>query len=303
MPMKIVAALMACAIACLLGGCELMQQGLCAPHCASRAHGSSSLVTFLYPDGKLPPAGDSVPELRLPLRVGLAFLPPQPGAGASPLDAAQRENLLQQVKARFAPRSFISEIVVIPDYYLANARGFAGLEGVQRLYNIDLMALVSYDQVSHADDNKLSLGYLTIVGAFVLRGSSHETATLVDLAVVDPATRSLVLRAGGTDSRAGSSTLIDVGRDLRHEGASGFDAATAQMTERFDVALTAFEAEVRAGKANVRVVHREGSHGGGGALGLGSLLSLALALVAGVASRAATRARSNCCAREGRRGA
>jgi len=274
--MKAVTTLALCAIAGLLGGCELMQQGLCAPHCASRTQGSSSLVSFLYPDGKLMPPGNSIPELRVPLRVGLAFLPPQPSQGASPLDAAQKENLLQQVKARFTSRSFISEIVVIPDYYLANTRGFAGLEGVQRLYNVDLMALVSYDQVSHADDNRLSLGYLTIVGAFVLHGSSHETATLVDLAVVDPATRSLVLRAGGTDSRGSSSTLIDVGRDLRHESASGFDAATARMIGSFDAALTAFEAEVRAGKANVRVVQREGSHGGGGALGAAELCILLL---------------------------
>ncbi len=105
---------------------------------------------------------------------------------------------------------------------MSSARGFAGLEGVQRLYNIDLMALVSYDQVTHTDDNKLSLGYLTIVGAYVLRGSSHDTATLVDLAVVDPATRSLVLRAGGTSVSHDNSTLVDIERDSRRASAEGF---------------------------------------------------------------------------------
>jgi rhombotail lipoprotein len=279
--MKALTAMALCLASLLLAGCDLLQQGLCAPNCHSHAQNSSSLVGFLYPDGKLPPRGEAIPELHVPLRVGLAFLPSQDSRGNLVLDAAQKENLLQQVQARFASRSFVSEIVIIPDYYLANARGFAGLEGVQRLYNVDVMALVSHDQVSNGDDNKLSLGYLTIVGAFVLRGTSHETATLVDLAVVDPVTRSLLLRAGGTDSRSGNSTLVDAARDARHDSARGFATATTHMIDNFDAALTAFEAQVHDGKATVRVVQRAGSHGGGGALSAGWLL----ALLAGVALR------------------
>ena len=279
--MKLRTAIASCALALMLSGCELLAPGMCAPNCQSTTQNSSSLVNFLYPDGKALPPANTIPELHVPLRVGLAFLPSQPAYGAPPLDAAQRENLLQQVRARFLDRKFIADIVIIPDYYLANSRGFPGLEGVQRLYNIDLMALVSYDQVTHGDDNKLSLGYLTIVGAFVLRGTSHETATLVDLAVVDPVTRSLVLRAGGTDTRSGSSTLVDAARDTRHASASGFEAATAHMIDNFDLALTAFEADVHAGKANVRVVRREGGHGGGGAAGLLDMLLLAGAALLG----------------------
>ena len=275
--MNLRTAIASCALALLLSGCELLAPGMCAPNCQSTTQNSSSLVNFLYPDGKALPPANTIPELHVPLRVGLAFLPSQPAYGAPPLDAAQRENLLQQVRARFLDRKFIADIVIIPDYYLANSRGFPGLEGVQRLYNIDLMALVSYDQVTHGDDNKLSLGYLTIVGAFVLRGNSHETATLVDLAVVDPATRSLVLRAGGTDQRGGNSTMVDVGRDTRHDSASGFEAATARMIDNFDAALTAFENDVHAGRANVRVVAREGSRGGGGAIDAGALLCLLVA--------------------------
>ena len=79
---------------------------------------------------------------------------------------------------------FVADIVVIPDYYLQGKAGFEGLEGVQRLYGIDLMALVSYDQVAHEDDNNWSLGYVTIVGAYVLKGTRHDISTLVDLAVV-----------------------------------------------------------------------------------------------------------------------
>jgi rhombotail lipoprotein len=110
------------------------------------------------------------------------------------------------------------------------------------------------------------------VGAFVLKGDRHDISTLVDLAVVDPVSRSLVLRAGGVDVRHGNTTLIDADQETRDAGVQSFSAATDQMIERFDVALTQFEAQVRAGKANVRVVHKSntaaagGGSGGGGAL-------------------------------------
>jgi rhombotail lipoprotein len=242
-------------------------------------------VEFLYPNSSAPPARDTVPELHLPLRVGLAFLPGR--GGQTTLDAAHEEQLLERIRRRFSDRHFVSEIVVIPDYYLANRRGFEGLQGVQRLYGVDVMALVSYDQVLHEDNNNWSLGYLTIVGAFVLKGDRHDLSTLVDLAVVDPVSRSLVLRAGGTDVRHGSSTLIDEDRDSRDAALRGFSAATDQMIDHFDAALTRFQSEVRAGNANVRVLNKSDSgpgHGGGGALGW-SWIALLLPLAAFRASR------------------
>jgi rhombotail lipoprotein len=265
-----------------LSGCTILNHAFCAPGCQTQTRNTSSLVNFLYPDGKSLPAANTIPELHVPLRVGLAFLPSQASYGSAGLDAAQKERLLERIRQRFASRNFVSEIVIVPDYYLANARGFAGLDGVQRLYNVDLMALVSYDQVTHTDDNRWSLGYLTIVGAYFLRGSDQDNATLVDLAVVDPATRSLVLRAGGTQGWHGTTTLIDADRNSRAASAAGFDQATDQMINNFDAALTAFEADVHEGKANVRIVSRgghPGSSGGGGACGAWELLAL-LGLVA-----------------------
>ena len=135
------------------------------------------------------------------------------------------------------------------------------------------------DQVTNMDENDWSLGCLTIVGAYVLKGNHHDVATLVDLAVVDPVTQSLILRAGGTDSRKRNTTLVDQDREVRESGAASFANATTQMIDNFDLALTRFEADVRAGKANVRVAKRQstGASDGGGSFGplaLGVLLIL-----------------------------
>jgi rhombotail lipoprotein len=259
-------------LALSVSGCGLLEHAFCDPHCRSGSSSSSSLVEFLYPNKAEPPVHDTVPELHLPLRVGLAFLPSH-GEGA--LDAAHQAELLERIKQRFKTRHFVNEIVLIPDYYLAGKRGFEGLQGVQRLYGVDVMALVSYDQTFHEENNQWSLGYLTIVGAFVLNGDRHDLSTLVDLAVVDPASRSLVLRAGGWDVRHGSSTLINEERDSRDASIQSFSAATDQMIDHFDAELTRFEAEVRAGNANVRIVNKTNSatgspaqgRGGGGTLG------------------------------------
>jgi rhombotail lipoprotein len=266
-----------------LSGCADLP---CFSGCQRHAQNSTSLVEFLYPNGAAPPPQDAQPQLRLPLRVGLAFLPST--AATSGLDAAHKEALLQEIRKRFVSRKFIAEIVVIPDYYLQGRQGFEGLQGVQRLYGIDLMALVSYDQVAHEDDNHWSLGYITIVGAYVLKGTRHDVSTLVDLAVVDPATRSLVLRAGGFDTRHGTVALIDENRRLRESTAEGFTAATQQMIDHFDSALTAFESDVREGKANVKVVSNHGkpSYGGGGG---GSLDWPALLFLIPIAARSAIR--------------
>ena len=247
----------------------------CFSACQHHTQNSTSLVEFLYPKDESPPAQNAQPQLHLPLRVGLAFLPSSgPEAGNGP-DAAHKEALLQEIRARFISRKFVADIVVIPDYYLQGKRGFEGLQGVQRLYGIDLMALVSYDQVGHEDDNNWSLGYVTIVGAYVLKGTRHDISTLVDLAVVDPATHSLVLRAGGFDTRHGTVALIDEQRSMREAATLGFTAATGQMIDHFDSALTTFESDVREGRANVHVVsNQHGSNGGGG--GLDGLLLLAL---------------------------
>jgi rhombotail lipoprotein len=266
----------AAAICTGLTGCALLAP--CEPYCHTVTHNSSSLVQFLYPNGTEPPPRNQVPELHVPLRIGLAFLP---GGGSAPgtgLTAAQREALLERIQEHFSHRRFVSQIVVIPDYYLTGARGFEGLQGVQRLYDVDLMALVSYDQVMHQDVNAWSIAYWTIAGAYVIKGNRYDVTTLVDLAVVDPATRSLVLRAGGTDTRHGNATMIAEGRELRTSSDNAFTAATGQMIDHFDAALDQFQAEVRAGKARVRVVSRSGSAGAAGGAGSFGWLDLLLLL-------------------------
>jgi rhombotail lipoprotein len=249
-----------------LVGCEAFD-----PLYRTTHQSSSSLVAFLYPNGAEPPRENTIPQLHVPLRVGLAMLPAKSGPAGPAPDAALRQLLLERVRAHFSDRRFVSEITIIPDYYLGAEKGFAGLEALQRLYDLDVVALVSYDQVTHQDENSWSLGYITIVGAYVLKGNRYEVSTLVDLAVVDPLTHSLILRAGGVDTGHGNTTLIGLSADARASAAAGYRGAADEMIQHLDGALADFEQQVRSGHARVAVVAK---NGGGGAFTWPWLLAL-----------------------------
>lgn len=254
--------------------------------CASLFHGfdrrhheaSSPLVEFLYGNGDVPPVASEV-YLDLPVRVGICFLPASGRGGPT---AVERDKVLTAIRDNFESRPYVTEIVPIPDYYLRNvgSDGMTQIEQVSRLNRLDLFALVSYDQVTDISTRKSSLAYLTIVGAYFVHGDRHETHTLLDLAVIDPRTRLLVLRSGGTSALTGNTTLVDAGRHESAQQAKGFELATASLVGNFQQELTGFEARVRAGTAPVKVRHRSaggGSGGGGGSFDpvlLGCLASL-----------------------------
>lgn len=126
------------------------------------------------------------------------------------------------VLAHLSHRSFVSQILIIPDYYLSGSRGFEGLQAIQRLYGVDLVALVSYDQVSNSDVNNWSIAYWTIAGAYVAKGNRYDVATEQTLQHFD-----MALDQFATDVRAGTApvnVLSRSGTPLGRGGAGAFDA-------------------------------------------------------------------------------
>jgi rhombotail lipoprotein len=240
----------------------------------SRREGiSSSLVDYLYPDDeKPPPQPGQIPHLEIPLTVGLAFVPAGYG-NSKGLSEAERMQMLEDVKTAFSGRDFIAEIAVIPEAYMRSGRGFSALEQTARLYNLDVMALVSYDQVANTSEKTASLLYWTIVGAYVVKGNKNDAQTFVDTAVFDMATRKLLFRAPGVSDVQSSSTLVDQEQDMRVTQRKGFEQAMADMTVNLDQELSLFKERVRKDQS-VRVTRAAGYSGGGGAADAGFLILL-----------------------------
>ena len=235
---------------------------------------SSSLVDYLYPDGKIPPEHDqNIPHLDVPLRVGLAFVPAQ-SQTVRGLSEAHKTELLNNVKKSFSDRDFISEIMIIPDTYLRSTKGFDGVDQIGRLYGLDVMALVSYDQVTHSDDTKASILYWTIVGSYFIKGSLNDVQTFVDTAIFDIKTHKLLFRAPGINKTEATSTLINSPEVMRKSQEESFSLAMDDMTKNLDVELKIFKTRINEEQI-AKVTYKPSYRGGGGvALGPYSLLFL-----------------------------
>ncbi len=223
---------------------------------------SSSLVDYLYPQGEVPPRHDqNVPNLKLPLTVGLAFVP-STMRHVQGLTEAHKTELLARVRQQFQGREYIRDIVVVPDTYMRSSKGFEGVEQIARLYGLDVVALVSYDQVATTAENKASLLYWTIVGAYFIKGNQNEVNTFVDTAVFDVNSHKLLLRAPGVNKLERSSTLVELEDVSRKARAEGFELAMADMTVNLGAELDRFRERIRQDNS-VTITHRQGYSGAG----------------------------------------
>lgn len=239
-----------------------------------RSGTSSSLVDYLYPEGEIPPeVGRSIPSLELPVRVGIAFVPG--GYSTSVISEASKIALLEEVKKEFSDREFIAHIEVIPETYLRSARGVKGMQQVARLYGVDVMALVSYDQVAFTEDNPSSLLYWTIVGSYLIKATSNEVHTFVDTAVFDVQTSRLLFRAPGVNQQSDRSTLVESDEVVRKTRDASFSAAMDSMTVNLASELDAFRERVKEDASVADVTWNDGR--GGGAFGFPMLLVLMVA--------------------------
>lgn len=224
---------------------------------------SSSLVDYLYPDGQVPPKHEeTMPHLRLPLTVGLAFVPQQKGSPFS-LPEAKKTQLLEEVKQKFVGLDYVNEITIVPETYMRSSKGFEGVGQIARLYGLDIVALVSYDQVAVTSETKSSILYWTIVGAYFIKGNQNEATTFVDTAVFDINSRKMLFRAPGVSDVQQSSTLVEVNQVNREAREMGFELAMSDMSDNLASELEQFKEKIKEDKS-VQVTHKEGYGGGGG---------------------------------------
>lgn len=260
----------------------------------SRRGTSSSLVAFLYPDGEIPPPQDAiVPTLPVPLRVGLAFVPSSAGTTV-PLSEARLMQLLERVKAAFKDQDFLREFVVVPTAYLAAGRGFDTIDQIARLYQLDAIALVSYDQVAMSSERTASFLYWTIIGAYVIEGTKNDVQTFVDTAIFDIPTRTLLFRAAGSDQMSKDATLVGTDEQVRRTQDDSFTRAMEQMTTNLQQELVVFRERIKS-DGTVRLVYRASSGKGGGSGGGGAFsgvellgLLIVLGLLSGTRQRASS---------------
>lgn len=222
---------------------------------------SSSLIDFLYPnDTGYQTHTPATPHLTLPLNIGIAFVP-NTNYGKLNLSAKQKHDILTQVKSEFSDLGYVNRIEIISDHYLKSGGGFDNLDQLSRIYNVDVMALVSYDQIARNTQNHASLLYWTIAGLYLIPGDQNNTQTFVDTAVFDIKSRQLLLRAPGVSEVDSLSTAVGVEDNFYEDSSQGFDLAVSDMVVNLSSELETFKIRVK--EENIAKVSYSNNYSGG----------------------------------------
>lgn len=254
----------------LLAGCQM-----------SGSFRNSSAVEYLYPNTRRQEVSQEIPHLTLPLRVGVAFTPGGFGQ-LTGLTEVEKQALLRKVSENFHALDFVDAIEIIPSSYLRPGGSFENLDQLKRMFDIDVIALVSYDQTRFTDEGFASVAYWTILGAYVVKGEKNTTHTMLDTVVYDIDSRKLLFRAPGVSSVKSSATLVNLQEQQREDAMKGFDLASADLVKNLTTQLDIFREKAKASPSEVQIAKREGYKGSASA----SLLMLLASLMAGMALRA-----------------
>jgi len=210
----------------------------------SRTTHAGSVVDYLYPDAKTAPQMQpEVTHLHPPVRVGVAFVPGST-YGAGPTEA-EKMKLLSQVKDSFAKYGYIGSIEFIPSSYLRPRGGFENLDQISRMFNVEVIALVSYDQIQFNDTNSLAVLYWTIVGAYVIHGDKYDVQTLLDTSVFDIGSRKLLFRAPGSSEVKGAASMAGFSEHSRLAQEQGYQKAVDQMIPALHSELEQFKERIK----------------------------------------------------------
>ena len=224
------------------------------------------MVDYLYPDRDVQVL-PSMPVLRVPINVGVAFVP---GYGKSArfhqsggLSEKEKRDLLEQTAQQFKELEIIERIEIIPSTYLRPGGGFDNLDQLRGMFGVDVIALLSYDQIQYTDEGFFSLAYWTIVGAYLIKGEKNDTNTVMDATVYDIPSRKLLFRAPGTSNVKASSTRVNLSEQLRENSREGFSLATEDLVTNLQAELELFKQKVKEAPEAYAVEYKPGYTGAG----------------------------------------
>ncbi len=239
----------------------LLGLGCATPETVQRR---SSLASYLGAKPAPPAAPAQGPALvELPFHLGIAFVPADPTQSRGeltptnqlgPLGPGQESELHGKVAASFSQKAWARDLKTIPSLYLAKGGGWEDLDKVARSFQVDVIALVSVDQVQFSNPKWYAWTYWTLVGAYMVKGDKNDTTTVVDAAVYHVPSRTLLFRAGGVGTAKGTSTWSGREDAFRQQSRESLALAMADLSGSLDREAAAFQQAVAKGaRTDVRL--------------------------------------------------
>lgn len=223
--------------------CAVAMVAGCASNRGRESRQSASVVDFLFPGHKEAPAlQPGVALLKPPVKVGIAFAPSDPKLRSLP--EAEKVKLLERTRTAFLRQPNVATFEIIPTQYLKPGGGFANLDQVSRMFGVDIVALVSYDQIHFTDSNAMAMLYWTIVGAYLVHGDEYDIKTLLDISVFDVASRKLLFRAPGTSQINGGASMANYSERARAAQIEAYGKAVDDLIPKLTSEIESFRARL-----------------------------------------------------------
>lgn len=224
--------------------------------CTQQITARSNPLNYVYPPHAQKVVTPAPTQLRLPLRIGIAFVPDAPieshasipwglSSQRNGLSEADKVRLMDRVAERFKSYKFVQSINILPSQALTDSGGFAELEKLGTIYGIDVIALLSYNQNQYSDPSKKSLAYWTGIGLYVVNGDRTETQTVLNAMVFDIASRRLLFHGHGASELDNVATATKLSKRFRVDSATGYAQAADTMMANLDKALDHFRVVAR----------------------------------------------------------
>lgn len=170
------------------------------------------------------------------------------------LSEERKSALMKVVADHFKRYEFIKDIQLIPSTELIEHGSFVNLDQIRSKHEIDVIALLSYDQVQFTDEGVASITYLTLIGGYLIPGEKNDTHTLLDTTIYDIKSRKLLFRAPGNSHIKSNAIPANISASLRQDSEVGFERAAQDMIVNLDEQLTKFRQRVKNSPDQFKVI-------------------------------------------------
>lgn len=222
----------------------------------------SSVVDYLYPNQQVT-MQHTIPQISLPIKVGIAFVPGEDRSQYSFLRENEKIRFIDIVRQEFEANDLIGSIQIIPSYYLYPKGGFKNLSEIKGFFDIDIAVLVSYDQIQQFQEDQNPLYALVPFGTCFFQTVKNDTYTMVDATVYHIESQKLLFRASGTSQLNNTSAIDFNNKNLLKERNAGFELALKNMIPSLKNELEQFKVRVKEQPQDYQVVYEPGYTGAG----------------------------------------
>lgn len=201
----------------------------------------NNLSTYLY-SGKEPLAEiQQKKPLSLPAKVGITFVPTS-GNNLS-IPETTKKQVMESVRLELAKhKKCIAVAHSIPSSYLQPQGGIAELERIAGQFDVDVIVLLSANQLQKYERNPLAAFMdVTIVGSYMIPGTTVDTSTLLEATVIHMPSRALVFRTEGSDETHSRATQFGSSGTALNDSVASIEDASKNLVASIGKSLSKFE--------------------------------------------------------------